>query len=91
MVLSDWCAKLYQHAYYGGWEHKVEETNGKRVGIHASKNDEVSSVKVKTGCKFTAYKDYYGNASFTINEDMDWFREANDQLSSYSCICGEYY
>ena len=88
---GNWCAKLYEHGGYSGWEYLLTETNGV-TNIDSSKNNGASSVKVRNGCQFVAYKDHNGqNLLFNITEDMpnEDFGDKNDEISSYSCHCGE--
>ena len=92
-TLTDWCAKLYEHGMFTGWEFIATETNeygvnGVKSFIASSKNNAVSSIKVRNGCQLTAYQETNGeNPLFTINEDLSFDLSTNDKLSSYSCTC----
>ena len=89
---QNWCAKLYEHGGYSGWEYLIPETNGV-TNIDSSKNNGASSVKVRNGCQFVAYQGYDGqNLLVTLTEDSDteFVTNHNDKTSSYSCNCGEY-
>ena len=87
-VPANWCAKLYQHSYYRGWVHAVKAT-GAYANLPGNKNDQVSSVVVRSGCVFKAYRHYYGNSIMaTITGNKAYVgRTSNDHLSSYSCKC----
>ena len=101
LTLTDWCAKLYEHGMFTGWEFIATETNdygvsGVKSFIASSKNNAVSSIKVRNGCQLTAYQETNGeNPLFTINKDLSFEEDGskNDKLSSYSCICdtGKYF
>ena len=98
-TLTDWCAKLYEHGKFTGWEFIATETNengvnGVKSFIASSKNNAVSSIKVRNGCQLTAYQETNGeNPLFTINKDLSFDLSTNDKLSSYSCTCdtGKYF
>ena len=90
---QNWCAKLYEHWYEwsnSGWELIITETNGvTNMNLY---EDQASSVKVRNGCQFVAYQDFNGqNLLFNITEDIpnEDFGDKNDEISSYSCHCGE--
>ena len=74
LTLTDWCAKLYEHGKFTGWEFIATETNGHvKSFIASSKDNAVSSIKVRNGCQLTAYQETNGeNPLFTINKDLSF-------------------
>ena len=89
-----WCAKVYQHPNYGGWEHSLYETDhGSLSGTNF--DNKVSSVKMREGCILKGYDDndlndliftYNVDKTSTINSDKV---NVNDKLTSYACQCGK--
>ena len=77
------CAVLYGEPNFGGWVHKVSETDREKI---PSKFVNAKSIKIKEGCTFHGYEK---NASllkeFTggLENLYSWF--AN--LPSFSCKC----
>ena len=64
-TLTDWCAKLYQDWKFRGWEYVVTVKNGIST-IPSSKNNDVSSIRMRIGCQLTAYQDNNGENSLFI-------------------------
>ena len=84
-IFSDWCAKLYEHDEYKGWEEEVSQTN---YGVLSnSHRDAVTSIRVRDGCNFKGYK--YSDKSTLIEDLSDDVHHLanNDELRSYSCSC----
>lgn len=79
------CATLYQDFRYGGWNEEVKEGEGEI----RHKNDFVSSVRVRPGCTFEAYRHFgFDDLMFTATEDIPSVHHTkNDHLSSYRCKC----
>ena len=80
-----WCAKLYEHNDYNGWEQIVHDTS---YGT-PSHNDAVTSIKVQSRdkCTFKAYKHINkGDLLETLTSDNSLLND-NDDLSSFSCSC----
>ena len=81
------CATMFEHIDYGG-DHK-DVNRGEVPWIGDIWNDEVSSIKVRSGCVLNAYedKDFRGDQkSFSGNVRRvgdGW----NDRISSYTCSC----
>ena len=91
ILANDWCAKVYEEIYYSGWEYIISKSNnGSFFGT--DKDNEVSSVKIRSGCKLKGYDGYHLNdlifdytkdeARLTMNSGQ------NDHLTSYTCTCG---
>ena len=79
-----WCARLYEHDDYNGWEQWVSETN---YGT-PSHNDAVTSIRVKDGCTLIAYKHINkGTLLEKFTSDVSLLKD-NDEISSFSCNCG---
>ena len=81
---SDWCAKLYEHDDFNGWEQVIPETD---YGT-PSHNDAVTSIKVRDGCTFKAFK-HIDKAELleTLTNDEAHLEHNNDEVSSFSCSC----
>lgn len=82
------CAYLYQHRDYRGDRKRVRRGARTRF-IGDLWNDEVSSVKVRSGCVLNVYehRDYRGDHKTfrgRIPFVGDWW---NDRISSYTCSC----
>ena len=81
---SDWCAKLYEHNSFNGWEQVIPETD---YGT-PSHDDAVSSIKVRDGCTFKAYKHHNkGELLETLTNDKAGLEHNNNEVSSFSCSC----
>ena len=80
------CASLYEHKNYGGWKEDVDMGEGNIL----HRNDRVSSVKVRQGCTFNAYRHInFRDMMFTVTEDVSKLHnEDNDHMTSYRCYCG---
>ena len=51
-------------------------------------NDAVTSVKVRDGCTFKAYKHIEkGDLLETITKDESFLKKNNDEISTFSCTC----
>ena len=88
-VILDWCAKLYQHGSYKGWEKVVGETT--QLDLTGNENDQLSSVRVRPGCTLHLFK-YSNNDGFkkSLTSDVHGFINSfNDGVSSLSCTCTE--
>ena len=83
-----WCAKLYEHGNFGGWEHDVSETSHGSL-VQNGKNEKVSSIKVQSGCTFKGY--HHGGLNdlmFIVTSDKSYVGNANnDKMTSFSCRC----
>ena len=89
-MISDWCAKYYQHAYYNayynGWERVVGEIS--QFDLTGNENDQASSVKVKPGCTLKLFKDHNNvGLLYSLTADVTFLSAHNDQVSSLSCTC----
>ena len=86
--LGTWCAKLYEHGNYLGWQHEVSETLDESLVEHG-KNDKVSSIKVRPGCTFKGYHHSgLNDLMFTVSSDMSFVGiDNNDKMTSFSCEC----
>jgi len=81
----DWCAKIYEHANYRGWEKVIQETS--RLEL-TNKNDQTSSVRIKPGCTLKLFKHYNSPGLLDSLTAGVWFLSAyNDQVSRLSCTC----
>ena len=75
---------MYEHDDYNGWEQVVPETD---YGT-PSHNDAVTSIKVRNGCTFNAYKHIdKGELLETLASDEAHLEHNNDEVSSFSCSC----
>ena len=83
----DWCAIVYEHANYKGWQELIP--TGKKT---LANNDGLSSVKVKPGCAIDLYKHIDLNGNFvevvkTLVADEDFAEGYNDEVSGVVCSC----
>jgi len=81
----DWCAKVYEHGSYGGWEEVIYE--GRKNLVH--RNDAISSVKVNTGCSVSFYHhtNYVGYmVTYSAGTTFVGYNN-NDRASSVICQC----
>ena len=89
-MILDWCAKLYQHGSYKGWEKVVGETT--QLDLTGNENDQLSSVRVRPGCTLDLFK-HSNNDGFLVSltGDVSYheLHDSNDQVSSLSCTCTE--
>ena len=83
-----WSAKLCEHGNFGGWIHEVGVTeNDSMEGT--DKNNQVSSIKVRTGCTFKGYHlPGLDDWMFTATNDKPGLgHRNNDKMTSFSCKC----
>jgi Syncollin/Beta/Gamma crystallin len=85
---ADTCARLYEHAGFGG-EVKYVESGSDVTYIGNLWNDKVSSVQVTAGCTLNVWEHAnYGGRHSTYGGRIpyvgdDW----NDIISSFTCDC----
>ena len=90
-MISDWCAKLYQHYWYNhyynyGWLKVVGA--GSRLNLHSYLNDQTSSVRVRPGCTLKLFKHInYDWLLGSLTYDVSALTAYNDQASSLTCTC----
>jgi len=86
-TLSDnWCAKIYQHINYGGWEKVIQETN--MLDLRGSKNNHASAVKVYPGCTLKLFNEHNNVGLLESHTtDVSFLSAYNDEVSSLSCTC----
>ena len=95
LVISDWCAKLYQHYWYNhyynyGWLKVVGA--GSRLDLHSYLNDQTSSVRVRPGCTLKLFKHkncdwLLRSFTYDVNAFTAYNGNFNDQASSLTCTC----
>ena len=80
------CAILYENSYCNGWAYKVSETDSENIlDIY---NNEATSIKVRNGCTFKGYRyANKGDLMFTTVDDMEYLKDFDQAVSSYSCEC----
>ena len=92
-MISDWCAKIYEHAKFKGWEKVVGETT--QLDLTGNENNQLSSVRVRPGCTLHLFKNSNNDdtkKSLTSDDNgfnNDFNHDYNDQVSSLSCTCTE--
>ena len=90
MITADWCAKAYGSVRYTSWEHVLPETS-RGSFFKSDKDNSVSSVKIRPGCKLEAYDDNELNSLiFTYTDDEPDLTKKpgqNDRMTSYTCTC----
>ena len=92
-MISDWCAKIYQHDYKKlnkkGWEKVVGETS--QLNLRGIENNHASSTRVRPGCTLKLFEDYNNVGLLdTLTKDVSFLsadKPYNDQVSSLSCSC----
>ena len=86
LFISEWCARLYENGNYKGWTQEIHEED--QVEISKDRNDELSAVKVKNGCKLYLYRHYGLNELVGIvTKHNPFLKNYNDQISSLKCEC----
>ena len=86
LLISDWCAKIFQHGYYGGWEKVIQETS--MLDLTGNKNNEVSSVSVHPSCTLKLFNEHNNVGLLdSLTVDVRFLSAYNDQVSSLSCTC----
>ena len=84
-LISDWCAKYYQHSDFNGWEKVVGETS--QLDLTGNENDQASSVRVRPSCTLTLFEDHNNVGLLdSLTADVSLL-SYNDQVSSVSCTC----
>ena len=85
LLISDWCAKIYEDNGYSGWEKVIQETSNLDL---TNENDQTSSVRVKPGCTLNLFRNYNnGELLGSLTADVSALSAYNDQVSSLSCTC----
>ena len=88
LLISDWCAKIYEHVGYSGWEKVIQETSHLDL---KNENDQTSSVRVKPGCTLNLFKNHNNDELLdSLTADVSALGKHstyNDQVSSLSCTC----
>ena len=83
---SEICAILYGEQHYHGWNFKVPDTDSEN--LLGQFENQVSSIKLRDGCIFEAYKKVNNEIHiFTTNDDMEHLGIFDDEMSSFSCKC----
>ena len=92
LLISDWCAKIYQHAAYsqtahgGGWEKVIQETS--MLDLIGNKNNDVSSVRVHPGCTLKLFNEHNNVGLLdSLTANVTFLSAYNDRVSSLSCTC----
>merc|ERR1711892_276721 len=84
----DWCAKLYQHNWYNGWQMVVGAE--RRINHLKHLNDQTSSVRVRHGCTLKLFKHVnYDWLLGSLTHDVSALPAYNDQVSSLTCTCSQ--
>ena len=86
-LISDWCAKIYQHGWWNGWEKVIQETS--MLDLTGNENNEASSVRVHPGCNLNFFSEHnnVGPLGSTTNDVIHLSTHFADQVSSLSCTC----
>ena len=83
LLISGWCAKIYQHWRFNGWK---KEVGFGQFDLLENENDEISSVKVRPGCTLKLFRDPNNVGLLdSLTTDADFLSGYNDQVSSFSC------
>ena len=85
-MISDWCAKIYEHDDFNGLEKVVGETTLLNMNT-IQFDDQLTSVRVRPSCTLDLF-DHWNNdgllGSLTSNVSLVNY---NDKVSSLSCTC----
>ena len=85
-LISDWCAKIFRSADYGGWEKVIPETS--MLDLTGNENNEASSVRVYPGCTLKLFNEHNNVGLLdSLIADVSYLSAYNDQVSSLSCTC----
>ena len=94
LLISDWCAKIYEAWQYGDndalelgyWEKVIQETS--MLDLTGNKNNEVSSVRVHPGCTLKLFNEHNNVGLLdSLTANVTFLSAYNDQVSSLSCTC----
>ena len=86
-LISDWCAKIYEHDDINGWEKVVGETS--QLNLDGNEDDQLTSVRIRPGCTLDLFDNWNNDGflgSLTSNVSLVNY---NDKVSSLSCTCTE--
>ena len=92
-MIEDWCAQIFQHHNYDGWDYMLYETD-KGYLSGTDYDNKVSSIKIREGCILKGYDDDdLNNFIFGFNKDKPKLSklDGNELLTSYSCKCNGKY
>ena len=84
-LVSDWCAKIYEHDDFNGWEKVVGETS--QLNLDGNEDDQLTSVRIRPGCTLDLFDNWNNDGflgSLTSNVSLVNY---NDKVSSLSCTC----
>ena len=87
LLILDWCAKLYEHGGYSGWEKVIQETTYLNLGESEIRNPQTSSVRVKPGCTLYLLKFSGHHLLDSFTADVSALGKHNDQARSLICPC----
>jgi len=82
------CARMYEHSGFRGEVRRAED--GDRVGnIGSLWNDQISSVRVQSGCSLDVWKDtrFEGDHAVWRGEISNVGSAWNDKVTAYMCTC----
>ena len=86
-MVSDWCAKIYEHDDFNGWEKVVGETS--QLNLEGNEDDQLTSVRVRPKCTLDLFDNWNNDGllgSLTSNVSLVNY---NDKVSSLSCTCND--
>ena len=85
LLVSDWCAKIYEHDDFNGWGKVVGETT--QLNLDGNEDDQLTSVIVRPRCTLDLFDNWNNDGllgSLTNNVSLVNY---NDKVSSLSCTC----
>ena len=84
-LISDWCAKYYEHSNFNGWEKVIGETS--QLDLTGNENNQASSVRVRPSCTLSLFEDHDNVGLLdSLTADVSLL-SYDDQVSSVSCTC----
>ena len=86
-MISDWCAKIYEHDDFNGWEKVVGEAS--QLNLNGNEDNQLTSVRVRPGCTLDLFDNWNNDGflgSLTSNVSLVNY---NDKVSSLSCTCND--
>ena len=87
-LISDWCAKYYEHGNFKGWEKVAGETS--QLNLPSDENNKISSIRVQHGCIIELFNHHNSVElldTLPSPHDKTDLKTYNDKVSSLSCTC----
>ena len=86
-MISDWCAKIYEHDDFNGWEKVVGEAS--QLNLNGNEDNQLTSVRVRPGCTLDLFDNWNNDGLLGSHTSNVSLVNYNDKVSSLSCTCTE--